>query len=90
MSPAFHGADPEELRQFARDLDRAHDLLMSVRGELGNRISHKLRWEGPDAFVFKHAWQSSYAPVIGRNAAMLAATAQLIRTEADEQEQSSS
>ena len=90
MSPAFHGADPKELRAFANELDRAQDTLMAVRHELSARINNNLRWEGPDAFVFKHAWQSSYAPVIARTAAELRHTAQLVRAQAAAQESASS
>lgn len=90
MSPAFHGADPEELRAFAAELDHAHQTLMAVRSELNSRIANKLHWEGPDAFVFKHAWQSSYAPVIARTAVELQDTARLVREQAAEQESASS
>ena len=58
MSTGFQGADPENLRRFALDLEHAHDILLTVKNELNTRITSQLRWEGPDAFVFKHAWRS--------------------------------
>lgn len=70
MSTGLYGADPEELRQFARELEHANTVLLAVKSQLSARISSNLRWEGPDAFVFRHAWQSSYAPVLGQAAAI--------------------
>ena len=90
VSIGLYGADPQELRAFAAELDHARQVLISVRDELGNRITNDLRWEGPDAFVFRHAWQSSYAPVITRTAAQLQDTAQLLRQQAMQQDQASS
>ncbi len=89
MSTGLYGADPEELHHFARDLARAHTVLLTVTQELSARITSQLRWEGPDAFVFRHAWQSSYAPVIARTAAMLEATSQLVTAQANEQQDAS-
>ena len=89
MTTGLYGADPEDLRQFARDLERATTVLLTVRNELGTRITSQLRWEGPDAFVFRHAWQSSYAPVIGQAAAMLEETAHRLTAHAAEQEAAS-
>lgn len=89
MSTGLQGADPDGLRQFARDLERAHTMLLAVKAELSARITSQLRWEGPDAFVFRHAWQSSYAPVIAQTAAMLEATARLVAAQAEEQQDAS-
>lgn len=90
MGADFHGSDPQELRAFAAELDHAGEVLAGVRRELNHRINGSLRWEGPDAFVFKHVWQSSYAPVIARTAAELEDTARLVREQAGQQEQASS
>ena len=89
MSNNLHGGDPNELRDFARDLERARSVLLRINTELSQRISGNLRWEGPDAFVFKHAWRSSYSPVITQTAAMLEETAVLIKAQAAEQESAS-
>ncbi|MFQ4148491.1 hypothetical protein AAGW05_07300 [Arthrobacter sp. LAPM80] len=90
MGTGLYGADPEDLREFARELLRAQNVLLSVRSELSSCITSTLRWEGPDAFVFRHAWQSSYAPVIGRTAAMLSDTARMLTAQACEQDTASS
>lgn len=90
MSPAIIGADPDDLRQLAGELDHAQEMLLSAKNQLGARITSQLRWEGPDAFVFRHAWQSSYSPVIARTAAMLADTARMVRAQAAQQELASS
>lgn len=90
MSTGLHGSDPEELRAFARELEQAQAVLLRIKSELGQRISSNLRWEGPDAFFFKHAWQSSYSPVIGQTAAMLEQTAAMVKAQAAEQEAASS
>ena len=90
MSPAIIGADPDELLQLAGELEHAQEALLTVKNQLGSRITSQLRWEGPDAFVFRHAWQSSYSPAIARTAAMLAETARMVRTQAAQQELASS
>ncbi|MCQ9165646.1 hypothetical protein [Arthrobacter sp. STN4] len=90
MTQALQGADPEALRQFARELDGAGRRLLELKTALGARIAHNLQWEGPDAFVFRHAWQSSYAPVIGKAASMLAETARRLDAQAASQEAASS
>lgn len=89
MTQGLQGADPEALRQFARDMDRAGQQLLALKQELGARIANNLQWEGPDAFVFRHAWQSSYAPVIGKAAAMLTDTARALNAQAMGQETAS-
>ncbi|MEV8143141.1 hypothetical protein [Specibacter sp. NPDC078709] len=89
MSNNLQGGDPEELRDFARELEHVRSVLVSVNSELSRRISGSLRWEGPDAFVFKHAWRSSYSPVISQTATMLEETAALIKAQAAEQESAS-
>lgn len=89
MSPAFFGADTQELLQLARELERTQEALGNVCRELGAKINGRLRWEGPDAFVFRHAWQSSYSPSIAKTAAMLGDTAALIRKQAAEQDAAS-
>ena len=89
MSNGLQGANPEELRNFARELEQAQSILLRTKSELSQRILGNLRWEGPDAFVFKHAWTSSYAPVISQTAALLADTARLLQAQAAEQESAS-
>ncbi|MHA7305030.1 hypothetical protein ACX80E_07265 [Arthrobacter sp. TMN-49] len=89
MSTGLHGADPEDLRQFAVELEHATSVLLTVKNDLSAKINNSLRWEGPDAFVFRHAWQSSYAPVIGQTAALFESTAQMVKAHAAEQESAS-
>ncbi|MEO8220874.1 MAG: hypothetical protein ABI563_08825 [Specibacter sp.] len=90
MSTGLNGADPADLRQFAVELEHANTVLLSVKNELSAQINSKLCWEGPDAFVFRHAWQSSYAPVIGKTAALLESTARMVKAQAAGQESASS
>lgn len=89
MSNTLHGGDPDELRDFARELEHVQSVLLGINTELSKRISGHLRWEGPDAFVFKHAWRSSYSPVITQTATMLEETASAIKAQAAEQESAS-
>lgn len=89
MSGSLQGSDPNDLRDFARALEQAQNQLLRTRSELSQRISNNLRWEGPDAFVFRHAWTSSYAPVISQVAAMMADTARTLKAQAAEQEAAS-
>lgn len=89
MTQGLYGADPDALRQLAREMDHAGERLLALKGELGARITSKVQWEGPDAFVFRHAWQSSYAPVMAKAAAMLADTARRLNAQAAEQDSTS-
>ncbi|ALE05309.1 hypothetical protein AL755_07225 [Arthrobacter sp. ERGS1:01] len=89
MADGLLGADADALRALARDLEHAQSELLAVRGGLSAHIALKLHWEGPDAFVFRHAWQSSYAPVIGRAATLLGDTARALAAEAAAQETAS-
>lgn len=89
MTHGMQGANLEEMRHLARDLEAASQQLLTIRQELGQRIRHQLAWEGPDAFVFKHAWQSSYAPVMAAGASMLKETAVKLQRQAVEQETAS-
>ncbi|GAA4656243.1 hypothetical protein [Arthrobacter cryoconiti] len=90
MTQGLQGSDPDELRRFAYDLNAAAGALMTIRTELGSHISNNLRWEGPDAFMFRHAWQSSYAPVIAKGADMLNDAALHLQFQADQQDTASS
>ncbi len=89
MTPGLQGSDPGALHQLARDMDHAGQRLDELRRELGARIANNLRWEGPDAFFFRHAWQSSYSPVIGKAAAMLTETARRLDAQAAGQDSAS-
>lgn len=89
MANGLQGANTEQMRQLARDFESASQELVGIRTELSQRISHQLEWEGPDAFVFKHAWQSSYAPVLMRAAAMLAESSACLNHQAAEQDATS-
>lgn len=90
MQSGLLGADTEDMRRFAKDLDLAANTLNGLRGQLSAKVSHGLQWEGPDAFMFRHAWQSSYAPVIAKSVQMLHETAVKIRSQAAAQEAASS
>lgn len=80
------GDSPEDLDEFASDLQRAHNQLLVIDQELSEHIGANLSWKGANAFVFKHAWQSSYAPVLRNVATMLEATSTYLLLHADEQE----
>jgi hypothetical protein len=86
MTQEVPGAEPDELRQFALDLQEAGLSLLAVKNDLGTGLRRALGWDGPDAFVFRHAWASSYAPVIGNAAAMLGDTARELNSEAVQRE----
>lgn len=89
MTQRRSGADSEELRQFGADLLAAQRRLTAVQNDLSARISSNLRWEGADAFVFRHAWRSSYAPVLGKAASMLADASAQVVAEAAAQDEAS-
>ncbi|MGA7205348.1 MAG: hypothetical protein WBX27_12035 [Specibacter sp.] len=82
MTQGVAGADADELRQFARDLQEARRELLALKQDFGTGLGRETSWDGPDAFVFRHAWASSYAPVIGNAADMLGEAARRLMGEA--------
>ncbi|WP_026554042.1 hypothetical protein [Arthrobacter sp. 35W] len=90
MADNMNGADPGDLRDLASSMIQSAEALAQIRARLSARITEELRWYGPDAFVFRHAWMSSYAPVLGRTSDMLHLAAGRLREQAAEQERTSS
>lgn len=82
------GADPNQLRNLASELDlSARQLQRSTAG-----ITSRLRatnWHGPDADRFERTWNKVYRRTLDDQASDLTRLARAARRNADEQEQAS-
>lgn len=85
MSDTFQGADVEQLRAFAKDINggsrRLNSIAMSLNGTL-NGIS----WHGQDSDRFRRDWSSSHLRSIRAVAAELDLVAKLLLDNAAEQD----
>ncbi|AJT40539.1 hypothetical protein UM93_01460 [Psychromicrobium lacuslunae] len=84
------GADPEELRALAREMSQRADQLREARATLSAKVNGPLQWHGPDAFFFKHAWNSSHAPTLHKAAEMLLEASRRLQQQAQDQQDTSS
>lgn len=78
------GANPQDLNDFARQLDQGARILEQSRTQLAGRFQN-VRWNGPDAANAKAAFNASQGPSLSVAAAMLKDTANKIRNNAQEQ-----
>lgn len=85
---AMYGADVGQLRAAAAQFDRIADQLDANRMAVGNAIQISA-WVGPFATQFRIQWNSEHSARIHRAAALLRASAQNLRRNADDQEQAS-
>lgn len=85
----FAGADTERLRSLAQDVDRSVDTLNSASKALNGMASDASRWRGPDAERFRSEWSGVSLPAITRALTALRGVAEVIRSQAAEQEHAS-
>lgn len=85
------GADLEELRALARDFSGNSQKLVQAQKIIDGAVNQLPRyWQGPDAQRFASQWRGQHRGVISRTAAMLDESADLLKKNAQEQEQASS
>lgn len=82
------GADPEQLREFAKELQAAGKNLRHTELTLTSVVSN-IRWNGPDADNFRRAWSGHKRSIAQIVSGMNDVSASLLRN-AQEQEQASS
>lgn len=88
MSGELLGADPEQLRAFAKEVDESATKLKSTSASL-SAIVARTSWTGPDASRFKSSWGSHRATLI-KVSAGLSNIAKLLTNNAAEQDKASS
>lgn len=87
--PGLVGADVDQLRALSRRFAEAADRLRAVVTETSGRLN-AVRWTGPDGDRFRSEWQGEATGRLRSAADALAAAAEALRRNADEQDQASS
>ncbi|MHA7306211.1 C2 family cysteine protease [Arthrobacter sp. TMN-49] len=85
----FQGADVAELREFARELNKAAERLTQSNTVLSQHIGQGRGWQGPDAQRFRGQWSSRLRPTLIKVAAGLVTAGNELRVQAQEQETAS-
>ncbi|ALE04498.1 hypothetical protein AL755_02140 (plasmid) [Arthrobacter sp. ERGS1:01] len=88
MPAGMLGADPEQLRAFAKDLQTSAATLDHMAMTLTS-LSGRMRWHGPDAEEFRRSW-SVHRQTIGKVSSGLDAACAELNRNAAEQEKASS
>jgi uncharacterized protein YukE len=82
------GLDVQQVRDLATNLDREADSIDQILSKLTG-ILNNTQWTGPDATQFRNDWQGSHTTALRKVGQALRDTAQLARTNATAQEQTS-
>lgn len=82
------GLDVQQVRDLATNLDREADGIDQVLSKLTS-ILGGTQWTGPDATQFRNDWQGAHSNALRRVSQALRETAQLARSNAAQQEQTS-
>ncbi|WP_394940534.1 WXG100 family type VII secretion target [Psychromicrobium sp. YIM B11713] len=85
----FIGANPQELRDFAKQVSNAAGLIRDQGNTLTATINSGRGWKGPDAAQFRQRWNSSQHPLLNNTADSLLDVAKTLNRNADEQEKAS-
>lgn len=86
----FIGADVAGLRDFAKTMDKASQVLLAQAQSLSSAVNAHRGWQGPDADRFRQTWNASHRPTLASTAKNLVAVSDMLRKNADEQESASS
>lgn len=86
MTSGFLGADPAILQQLAREMESQAGLIRDTRSALSNVVNSALPWQGPDAFFFRHVWNSSHAPTLAAGAELLSNASRHLLEQAAQQQ----
>lgn len=82
------GLDVQQVRDLATNLDREADGIDQVLSKLTSILAGT-QWTGPDANQFRNDWQGAHSNALRRVSQALRETAQLARSNAAQQEQTS-
>ncbi|AJT42348.1 WXG100 family type VII secretion target [Psychromicrobium lacuslunae] len=85
----FIGANPQELRDFAKQVSNAAGIIRDQGNTLTATINSGRGWNGPDAGHFRQRWNSSQHPLLNNTADSLLDVAKTLNRNADEQEKAS-
>lgn len=86
MNAGMIGADPEILRRMAKQFDDAAHELMGVKGAIGPWVAMTNIWLGLNYHLFKDMWETTGAKTIVDAASIFHHCADLLRSNADEQD----
>ncbi|MCS5715705.1 hypothetical protein NVV95_14235 [Herbiconiux sp. CPCC 205716] len=84
----FVGADVAELRRLAKSVATSGERLAAIRSALTSDIG-RASWGGPDGVEFTSTWNGQLAPALQKVGAGLAAAAESLLRNADEQDATS-
>ena len=85
----FYGADVEQLKQLANELQSAAGDLNGIAARAGSRLG-QTQWRGPDSDSFRNAWESRHLVAIKQAAQRLSEASALASRNAIEQTDTSS
>lgn len=88
MSSGMYGADVAQLRELARQFERASQELGHARGRVGSGIQITA-WAGPVAVRFRGSWDSEHSRAIDAAATALHDAADVLARNASDQETTS-
>lgn len=90
MNATILGADPQELRDLAKDFSHAARQLTQLSTALTQRVNRQGGWTGPDSERFRNDWNVSLRPKIAAANKCFDSTAEALLRNAQEQDQASS
>lgn len=85
----FYGADVEQLRLLAQQLERSAQELDGAVRVLGQQVMTTTQWQGRDAEAFRSQWSGSHRVAIGSASGGLRLAAEALRRNAADQETAS-
>lgn len=89
MSTTVYGMDINAARDLVRVMTTDADTIT----QLTSRLTQQLEgtpWQGPDSQRFRTDWQGQYVPALNSVVTALQENAQLLASQADDQERASS
>ena len=87
--PGFQGADTEQLRRLASEMQTRAGRLAELRARLQPLVMDRAAWSGPDAEAFRSEWSGQVAGKLTSTAAKLKADVGDLRRQADDQDRTS-
>ncbi|PWD52228.1 hypothetical protein C8046_17870 [Serinibacter arcticus] len=89
MSTTVYGMDINAARDLVRVMTSDADTITQLTARLSQQLEGT-PWYGPDAQRFRGDWQGQYVPALNSVVQALQENAQLLASQADDQERASS
>jgi len=86
---AVWGLDVQQVRQLSTQMHQQAEQIQQILGQLTGALNGT-QWTGPDAQQFRNEWESKHTPALRNVVAALNDASTKARTNADQQEQTSS